>query len=203
MDREVVAVILREGSRFLSEFLRNRDAFKSKSPSQPSEIAEPELTENQGNTQEVPKAQADDVQKGCLPCAIGHFGTCSGLMEEALRFGRKDGINSDEVISRINICLDQLNAMERVDLRPEMIVNLPDWEKELVHKTLNVSRDTRHALENISSLDELENVSGNIQAARQEIGKAWFKKRLAQMPQKERTEVAKKVIEKLAEQEEQ
>jgi len=130
-------------------------------------------------------------------CAIGHLGTCSGLLAESLRFGRKDGIDSGEVIDRANLCLDELNAMERVDLRPELIVGLPEWEKKLANQALDESRAVRHSLEGLSTVEELEKVAARVQTARQEIGRNWFKEKLTKMPKEEKSELVEKTIEKL------
>jgi hypothetical protein len=110
-------------------------------------------------------------------CAIGHLGTCSGLLNEAMRFARKDGVSSEEVIDRVNMCLDELNAMERVDLRPELIINLVPSQKELADTVLVHSRNTRHALENLGDTDHLEKTAGELQRVRQQVGRAWFHER--------------------------
>lgn len=119
-------------------------------------------------------SEARDIATGCLPCALGHFGTCSGLLNEAMRFARKDGLNSNEVIDRVNMCLDELNAMERVDLRPELIANLPQEEKGIANRALSESRGLRHQLEGMSSVEELEQSAAQTQTTRKEIGRAWF-----------------------------
>lgn len=135
----------------------------------------------EGSVMPISSEKATAVATGCLPCSIGHLGTCSGLLNEAMRFARKDGIQSEEVIERVNMCMDELNSLERVDLRPEMIVNLPAWEKNLAGKALNLSRTLRHDLEQLSDVSMLEKVSAETQATRQEIGKRWFQGRLSRM----------------------
>jgi hypothetical protein len=137
------------------------------------------------------KAQA--IATGCVPCSIGHLGTCSGLLNEAMRFARSDGIQSEEVIKRCNICLDELNALERMDLRPEMTYGLPDWEKQLAEKALNLSRSLRHDLEGLSSIDALEAIAAKTQGTRQEIGSAWFRERLSRMSPEQRQIVEEKL----------
>lgn len=195
MKSEVIAVIVQEGSRFISELIRTRPR-KVVSLTQQAAIILPE--EPPGDLEETPQEnKATAVATGCLPCSLGHLGTCSGLMAESLRFGRKDGIQSDEVISRINLCLDELNSLERVDLRPEQMINLPDGEKELANKALLESRNARHQLESISTVEELERVAADIQSARQSIGQEWFKQRLAKMPKEEKAKLAQKAIERL------
>jgi hypothetical protein len=142
--------------------------------------------------------QATAVATGCVPCSIGHLGTCSGLLNEAMRFARSDGIQSEEVIKRCNMCLDELNALERVDLRPELIHGLPGWEKNLAEKALNLSRSLRHDLEGLSSTDALEGITAKTQGTRQEIGSAWFKERLSRMPPEQRQIVEQKLKEKFS-----
>jgi len=147
----------------------------------------------------IEAAKASSIEAGCVPCAIGHFGTCSGLLNEAMRFAKKDGISSDEVIDRVNICLDELNAMERIDLRPELVLNLPLWEKELADKALIASRNTRHGLEGLTDINDLEKVAAITQNTRNEVGRGWFKQRLANMTPEEKKRVAEKTIEKMGE----
>lgn len=192
MNREIVAVILQEGGKFITELIKTR-SFKRVTVTGPQTVIV-------GEHQEIAEAdKASSIEAGCVPCAIGHLGTCSGSMAEALRFGRKEGIASNEVISRINLCLDELNIMERIDLRPELIANLPKWERELANKALSESRSARHRLEGISTTDDLEQVAADIQSARQSIGKDWFKQRLANMSPEEKKRVAEKAIEKMEE----
>lgn len=129
-----------------------------------------------------------DVAVGCVPCAIGHFGTCSGLLNEAARFAHKDGLESGEVLDRINKCLDELNAMERVDLDSEKIYALPSEEKELAIKALNASRATRHALESLTTVQNLERVTADVQIVRKDIGRDWYRYRISKIPKEKLTE---------------
>lgn len=120
----------------------------------------------------------EDIATACIPCAIGHYGTCSGLLNEAMRFAKKDGISSSEVIDRMNMCLDELNTMERVDLRSERIADLPEWEKGLANKALDDSRSLRHGLEGLGRVDDLEKLAARTQTTRNDIGREWFKQKL-------------------------
>lgn len=196
MDRPTIALIFQEGGRFITEIIRTRP-FKRTEPVRPVTIKEqpPEVAE----TPTVEEGKASSIESGCVICAIGHLGTCSGGINEAVRFAKKEGIESSEVINRVNMCLDELNIMERIDLRPEMIVNLPDWEKKLANQALVVSRGMRHELGEFSSVDGLERVAANMQTTRNEIGRHWFKERLARMPKEEKEKLAEKAIEKLGE----
>jgi len=170
---------------------------------QVSEIYESASQETQGELESAevvtpaPSEQATGIATGCVPCSIGHLGTCSGLLNEAMRFARKDGVESDEVINRANMCLDELNALERVDLRPELIVGLPDWEKTLAEKALDLSRSLRHDLEGLSTVQELEAVAARTQGTRQEIGSGWFRERLSRMTPEQKVIVERKIQERL------
>jgi hypothetical protein len=166
--------------------------YTSKTPKEPGALGEvpykpPESSE---------KAMA--IATGCVPCSIGHLGTCSGLLNEAMRFARSDGIQSEEVISRCNMCLDELNALERVDLRPELMHGLPDWEKALAEKALNLSRSLRHDLEGVSTVDALEGITAKAQGTRQDIGSSWFRERLSRMTPEQRQIVEQKLKEKFS-----
>ena len=161
--------------------------------------APPEIEEAQPLAP-VSSERAQAVATGCVPCSIGHLGTCSGLLNEGMRFARDDGLSSDEVLTRVNMCLDELNALERVDLRPELIYGLPDWEKELAEKALNLSRTLRHDLEGLSSVSDLEEIAAKTQATRQEIGTGWMRERLKRMTPEQRNMAEELIKQKIAEQ---
>lgn len=191
MNVQVVALLIQEGSRVITHFLQMRPPQKARAKLLPAPLVL-ETTNAEPTASSVlyaePKA---DIATGCVPCALGHLGTCTGLLNEAMRFARSDGLDSTEVITRANMCLDELNAMERVDLRPEMIANLPDWEKKIANKALDQSRATRHGLEGLSSIDGLEKAAADMQSARQEIGVSWFKQKIPHMTPSERADLKK------------
>lgn len=149
------------------------------------------------------ESKASSIPSGCVPCSIGHLGTCSGLLNEAIRFARNDGIENDEVINRVNMCLDELNTMERVDLRPEMIQDLSDWEKDLANKALGLSRSLRHNLEGLANFEGLEQTAAQTQSMRQEIGRGWFKEKLSRMSPEQRQVLEQRLKEKYGEPENQ
>lgn len=124
----------------------------------------------------------------CIPCSLNHLSTCAGLLSEALRFARKDGIVSGEVVSRIGLCQDELNAMERVDLRPEVVMNLAPEDRELANRLLVEGRGLRHGLENMSSVLELEEAAGTTQSVRSSTSRDWMKIRLSRRSDKEKDE---------------
>lgn len=65
------------------------------------------------STPQATAEKATGVKAGCIPCSLGHIGVCSSLLQEAIRFARSDGLDSDIPIDRINTCLDELNGLER------------------------------------------------------------------------------------------
>ena len=158
----------------------------------------------EGNiSQEIPQGDEEgpsSIKAGCVPCAIGHISTCSGGLAEAMRFARKEGMASNQVIDRIGHCLEELNIMEREDLSPQKISSLPQWEKDLALEALNVSREMRHKLEDMgksSTVNDLEATAAWAQESRQEIVRGWFKQKLAGMSAQEKSELTKKAIAKL------
>lgn len=193
MDKETLAMLFEEGGNLLTTLLLNRDLFRPVGEDSVVAIGEQESPTTEEPVSVPVSEKATGVATGCVPCSIGHLGTCSGLLNEAMRFARKDGIQSEEVIGRVNMCLDELNALERVDLRPELIHGLPDWEKTLAEQSLDLSRSLRHDLEQLSDVPKLEEISANTQTTRQEIGKSWFKQRLSLMSPEQREEVEKQL----------
>jgi hypothetical protein len=182
MNSNTVAILLQEGGKFISQLLMIAPR-KPKTVETESALPEPVISQEIPQEEQVEaiemESKAAGIEAGCLPCSIGHLGTCSGLLNEAMRFAKKDGIASGEVINRVNICLDELNALERVDLRPELIITLPEWQKSLAGEALAESRSTRHRLEGIASVDDLEQAAATLQKTRNDVGKAWFENRLA------------------------
>ena len=166
-----------------------RDIFQTAQPEKPHEEPPELINEPHESLQEIAKeARGGDVATGCVPCSISHFGTCAGLLSEAMRFARKDGLDSNEVLDRINKSLDELNALERVDLDSEKIYYLPPEEKDIAIKSLNASRATRHALESLTTVDDLEKVTADVQTVRKDIGRDWYRYRLSKIPKEKLTE---------------
>jgi len=199
MNTQLVAIVIAEGFKLVGQLYRNRP-IQLKAPPIPEiptgqQTTEPTIVLEKDST----KGKATEIATGCVPCAIGHLGACSGLLNEAMRFAHSDGIQSNEVVDRVGMCLDELNAMERVDLRPEMIVQLSDWEKELANQALMASRATRHALEAYDSVSTLEKTAANTQTLRTEIFRTWIKQKMEHLSPEEQQNIQKKVIEKLDE----
>lgn len=227
MDEIVVATLIQEGGKFLGEFIRQQRANKIpvteiQWPSIPDELPNfhdpflPKSITTEVKFIESPQAMApaalpevsyapvqstsgdgEKVATSCVGCAIGHLATCSGLLKECVRF-TGEGMASPNIVDRLNTCLDELNAMERVDLLPNKIQLLPEWEKELAHRALNISRETRHFIEaGITSADQFEKVASNLINERQAIGNAWLQQKLRALSKEDKEVIAQRVMAKL------
>ena len=209
MNRETIAQMFQMGGQVITTILRNRSPKPMEPPTYPivegTEVEELDLSGSE--MVEIPldkegkaiEQKATSIEAGCVPCAIGHLGTCTGVLNEAMRFARSDGINSAEVIDRVSMCMDEISALERIDLRPEMLVSLPPWERKLANNVLNKSRGIRHRLEGLGNVSDLEDVAAETQTLRKEVGRAWFQQRLSKMSDKEKTDISKRVLQKLEE----
>ena len=125
----------------------------------------------------IPLEQKTAVEKGtaCTLCSDEHFSEVSGALSEALRFARNEGIGTKEVIRRVRHARDELNAMERFDLAPEEIIKLPEDEKEVAHWALPQSRNLRHMINSMRSVDDLEKVAGQAANVADEFGEKLVK----------------------------
>ncbi len=216
MKSEFLAMCFQYGGQIITALLKNRAPRRLPAPALPLE--EPPSVE-EGISQEIDLSGsgmvsipldkeakavegAGSIEAGCVPCALGHISTCSGGLAEAMRFARKDGMDSNQVIDRIGHCLEELNIMEREDLSPQKIASLPKWEKDLAVEALNVSRKMRHDLEGLSTestVDDLEQLAAGAQDSREYITRGWFKHKLTTMSGKEKSELVKKTIAELEE----
>ncbi|MBA7608582.1 hypothetical protein ES703_15760 [subsurface metagenome] len=156
---------------------------------------EENATHNTLGAESPPRIANLSIRQGtaCVPCCSDHFSTCAGLIsDEAMRMVRRKGIQDQEVIQRILACSDQLNAMERDDLAPSKIQELPPWEKELAIYAQNKGAEIRHLLNNISSVEDLEKAATEIKQARDYIGSEWHKGRLAGMGVEEKKTIGER-----------
>ncbi len=123
----------------------------------------------------------ESVASACVPCAIGHFSTSARLLDEAVRF-KNEGLTSPQVLDDISAVLGEQNALERIDLTPEKILALPEWERDLADMALERSRDLRHKLENIQSMEALETLAAETEAFYKKLNREWLSKRLEECP---------------------
>jgi len=116
----------------------------------------------------------EDIATGCLPCAVSHFSTSAGLLNEAVRF-KGDGITSNEILDRIASAIEEQNALERIDLSPVKIQHLPEWERPIAEEALTRSRQLRHKLEDIQSVEELERIAADTKQYYLRLNRQWYK----------------------------
>ena len=150
------------------------------------------------STAETLTEQSNKPGTSCIPCAANHLSTCAGLLSEALRFARSDGLASPDVIERLGLCQDELNAMERVDLRAEVTANLAPREKTIASAALVGARHARHKLEHLQDAEELETLAGDIQTLRGSIGAAWWKAKFKGLPAGQQERVKARLKEETA-----
>jgi hypothetical protein len=141
--------------------------------------AAPEILQLPAATDDRETNKSTATPTGCIPCALGHVGTANNAIQESIRFARKGGLADPEAILRYNTALDELNGMERLDMTPDMLINLPPWEKKIAEQTLDFSRDTRHKIERLRSFDELEKLAAEMRKHRLELGNTWYTQKLS------------------------
>lgn len=105
----------------------------------------------------------------CLSCCRDHFSTISGALSEALRFARSDGVTSKDAQGRIGLALDEMNIMERIDLAPQAIAPLKGKQKELAEWALQNSRELRHTVGEITTVDDMEKAAAQAARLREEF----------------------------------
>jgi hypothetical protein len=84
-------------------------------------------------------------------------------------------MESSEVQSRLALCVDELNAWERIDASPEKITASSPAEKEFMAKWLPRGRELRHMVNDVRVMEELEAAAAQAkiwsQEARQDMQK--------------------------------
>ncbi|GAI76078.1 unnamed protein product, partial [marine sediment metagenome] len=131
--------------------------------------------QKEGSSEEKPTTTIQEparapktVATACVPCALGHFSTSAGLLNEIARF-KGEGITSDEILDRVAKVQAEQNALERVDLTPENIQALPPWEKELAEDALSQSRKLRHSLESFTTIEQLNQAAADTSSFYKEL----------------------------------
>lgn len=150
----------------------------------------------------LPAVAAEDageekIKQGtsCLPCTNSHLHACVGLLNEAIRMS-PDELTMDGM-ERIDKCLGEIAAAERVDLAVENMDTLPPGEKELAQHMSSEIREIRHGLEGITGKPQLEQLAIRTHELQKYVGKEWFKARLAKMPKEEKSKLVEKALETL------
>lgn len=142
----------------------------------------PETLEEPSPGQDETSTSLASVSAGtaCLPCSRDHLSVTSSSLSEGIRFARETGIKGREVMRRIRIALDELNAMERIDLAPDETAKLKGAEKGLADWTLKQSRDLRHAITAIRDVETMEQAAARASQITEE-----FMSRLWSIPEEE------------------
>ncbi len=138
------------------------------------------------------QAAPEEIATACVACAVGHFSTSSGLLKEALRF-KGEGMTSNEILDRIAAVLEEQNALERKDLSPEKIQRLPEWEKAIAEEALDQSRQLRHGLESIQSVEELEQAAVDTKKYYIKLNRQWYRGRFSNLGTKKAETIAQRV----------
>ena len=141
------------------------------------------------------ESQAAQIATGCLPCALGHFSTSSGLLNEAVRF-KGEGMLSNNILDKIAGALEEQNTLERDDLSSVKIQGLPEWERPIAEEALTQSRQLRHRLETIQSIDELVQVAADTKRYYIKLNRQWYRGRFSNLGTKKAEAIAQRVGEK-------
>jgi len=134
----------------------------------------------------------EEIATGCLPCAVSHFSTSPGLLNEAGRF-KGEGMTSNQILDRIAGAIEEQNSLERVDLSPIKIQTLPEWEKPIAEEALKQSRQLRHRLEGIHSTDELEQIAADTKRYYLKLNRQWYKGRFGHLGSEKAEAIAQRV----------
>ncbi len=143
-------------------------------------------------TPEPEMASKESVATACVPCALGHFSTSAGLLNEAVRF-KNEGITSNEILDRVAKVLEEQNTLERVDLTEENIQSVLPWERKIAEEALEQSRRLRHSLESFSSIGQLEKAAADTSAFYRGLNRKWFKQRFAHLGPEKAERIAEEV----------
>ena len=135
---------------------------------------------SEGKPMSKPVESPKTVATACVPCALGHFSTSAGLLNEAVRF-KGEGITSDEILDRIAKIQEEQNTLERVDLTSENIQALPPWEKELAEEALQQSRGLRHRLETLTTIEDLKATAADTEGYYRNLNRKWWKLRVTKI----------------------
>lgn len=121
-------------------------------------VASPAVEEVQREAaRSTSNGEPQNIATACLPCTRSHLHTVAGLLKEALRFAREEGINHPEVVNRLDAAAEELAVLERVDLAPENIQNSPEKEKQVIYAVLPEIRKLRQeVVNNITDAKKLE-----------------------------------------------
>lgn len=128
-------------------------------------------------------------------CTNSHLLTCRGLLDEAHRMSH-DGLTTDSM-ERVDQCLGEIAAAERIDLAPANIAKLPTDEQEIARHAAKEMRNIRHDLEGLSDPRVLESAAARTTELQKHVSKEYVKVRLSKMGPAARAEFDKRLREKI------
>ncbi len=133
--------------------------------------------------------QKSSKGKECRPCTADHLGTCAGILSEAVRFARSEGMEGNEVQERLALCAQEMNAWERWDAAPKSFVELSDEDKGFLRRWLPKGRGFRHEVNSIQSVEDLEKVAADAQRLHLEARKELKARRQSPLAERFETEM--------------
>lgn len=157
------------------------------------------------------------IEKGeaCDICSLDHFSVCAKALAEGKRF-IKDGKIDDKYLTKAReICRGELNLMERDDASPAKVMALPPMERKIMNKFTPRSKELRHSLNDIISVDSLIEVGAKAEKIsesweneifqyqlKRELAKNEIRKERPEISPEEEKELVDEIMAKLAEKEE-
>lgn len=146
---------------------------------------------------------SEKIKKGvaCLPCTNSHLLTCRGLLDEAHRMSHA-GINMDG-LERVDQCLGEIAAAERVDLAPANIAQLPTEEQVIARHAAEELRNIRHDLEGVTDPAVLERAAAKTTELQKHVATEYMRIRLAQMSPEDKEKFNKKLKQAIREADEE
>lgn len=140
-------------------------------------------------------SQISAAGKACIPCSNDHFSTVAGELAEAIRFAREGGVVHPEVMFRISDAEDQLNALERIDGAPAKVQKLPADEKALMNEMIAASREMRHLLKDIATVEDLEHLAAHAQDQRAKYRTKLFELQMSRLTPEQKRRIEERAAE--------
>lgn len=183
MNTSLIALCIQQGGSIITSLLSmKRPQLKSQDTTTldvievvPAPEPEPEPV------REVAELNDDQkISKGvaCVPCSISHLLTCRGLLDEAHRMSH-DGLTADGQ-ERVDQCLGEIAAAERVDLSPANIAKLSGADQVIAKHTAKELREIRHTLEGLKTPEELAAAAAQTTELQKHVSREFFISRKAQ-----------------------
>jgi hypothetical protein len=205
MKAEVLAIFFSEGGKLVSEIIRTRLPRRTSSSQETQTVVKTEIStpvlpvSTSENKKEVETTPKEKIKKGvaCLPCTNSHLLTCRGLLDEAHRMSH-EGLTM-EGMERVDQCLGEIAAAERIDLAPANIATLSPEEQEIARYAANEIRKIRHALEGLTEPRVLEESAAKLTDLQKYMSREYLKLRLSKMSPEARNILKERLEDKVKE----